>query len=79
MKYLHVFTTDENEKFSKSFMEFINKNFDSNNHYFLLSKGKNDEIKTTIQTNVKVLPYNLKSIRELTNYIYKSKKYFFMV
>ena len=58
-------------------MEFINKNFDSNDHYFLLSNGKEYEIKTTIQTNVKVLPYNLKSIRELTNYIYKSKKVFF--
>ncbi|RFU67128.1 hypothetical protein D0469_16055 [Peribacillus saganii] len=77
MKYLHVFSIDENEKFSNSFMEFINKKFDSSDHYFLLTNGKDCEITTLSQTNAKILPYNIKSIRVLTDYIYKSKKVFF--
>ncbi|MTH54510.1 hypothetical protein GKZ89_13985 [Bacillus mangrovi] len=77
MKYLHVFSTDENEKFSKSFIEFVNSNFNSKDHVFLLSNGKETKTYISNAPNLKILPYNLNSILLISQYMIKSKRIFF--
>lgn len=39
MKYLHIFSFDNNEKFSKTFINFINKHFDEREHHFIMTSG----------------------------------------
>ncbi|WP_339244660.1 TDP-N-acetylfucosamine:lipid II N-acetylfucosaminyltransferase [Paenibacillus sp. FSL R10-2796] len=77
MKYLHIFSYDENEKFSTSFIEFINENFNLNEHYFLLTSGRKYNNHTKSGNNLEILPYDIKSIGILTKYINKSEKVFF--
>lgn len=71
MKYLHVFTPDENNKFSKDFIKFIEKKFVYEEHSFLLIEGKKSNASFE-EKNVKVLPYSVRGtmafIREIKGY-----------
>lgn len=50
MKYLHLFP---NEKFIKSYIEFINENFDKNEHKFLIIDGVGEkDIKIPVDKNI---------------------------
>lgn len=69
MKILHLFP---NDKFTESYIEFVNKNFDPNEHLFLII-GKGIGAKITPRENVKEL-LCFKSMLILLKEIYKCKK-----
>lgn len=51
MKYLHLF---RNEKFIKPYIEFVNENFDKNEHKFLIIDGAREkDIEIPTDKNVK--------------------------
>ena len=65
MKNLHIFSYDNNEKFSKPFIRFINKHFDEKEHFFLLTSGNDYTPSDSQESNVSILPYNIFSIKKL--------------
>lgn len=72
MKYLHLFASDKNEKFSLPFIEFMNKFFDASEHYFLVF-GSNS-INLFNYKNVRKLNKNLSSLILAVKQISKSEK-----
>lgn len=70
MKYIHVFVSDENNKFSKGFIKFIDENFGNEEHLFFLTERKDINIFYE-QKNVQVLSYNLNGT---INFIRKAKQ-----
>lgn len=72
MKHLHIFP---NQKFTESFIDFVNKHFDSNDHIFLVI-GKGIDAKITSRDNVKKISKDLKSLLLLIDKMYKCEKIF---
>lgn len=58
MKCMHVFTIDENNKFSKDFISFIYNHFENRDHLFFLTNERNRKVSSE-HKGVKILPYNL--------------------
>lgn len=78
MKYLHIM---HNEKFNNSYIEFIEKNFDMKEHFFIFWGGiSEDQIKIIDRANILKIKrekniFNLiNSIIKLIKYMNKSKK-----
>ncbi|MGW6663042.1 TDP-N-acetylfucosamine:lipid II N-acetylfucosaminyltransferase [Peribacillus sp. NPDC055009] len=69
MKHLHLF---QNEKFTEPYIEFINKNYNPNDHLFLIIGGINEKI--TPRENVIKLNRSIKSIYILIKKMYTSEK-----
>lgn len=74
MKHLHLFK-NTNAKFSDPYIEFINKNFNPQEHLFLII-GKRTESQSIQHDNVKILSKILFGIILLNKYMYKSEKIF---
>jgi len=76
MKNLHIFSYDNNEKFSKPFIRFIIKHFDEKEHFFLLTSG-NDYTPSDLQnSNVHIVPYKIASIKNLLRLLKEHDKIF---
>lgn len=72
MKNLHIFTKDENQKFSIDFIKFIDENFSIDEHFFLiLGKGgsNNHNLKNTLFLN-----FGIMNILYLLKFVTKSKQ-----
>jgi dTDP-N-acetylfucosamine:lipid II N-acetylfucosaminyltransferase len=69
VKYLHLFA---NEKFTEPYIEFINKNFDSDDHLFMVI-GKGINAKITPRKNVKKVSKDFKSLLLLLIVMLKCK------
>lgn len=72
MKYLHLFPLD---KFTVPYIDFINSNFKSSEHLFLII-GKNTKGKMEYKENVKHITNDLSGLKMLFLEVYKSKKIF---
>lgn len=72
MKYAHVFTGDENDKFSLSYKRFIEKNFNIKNHKIAIV-GKTSMYEEE-GIRIVVISKNLKSLIELNKMFYESDK-----
>lgn len=72
MKNLHLIL---NEKFTEPFIEFINNNFDSKDHLFLII-GKGIGCKISPRENVKEISGSMKDMRILIKEMYRCKKIF---
>jgi dTDP-N-acetylfucosamine:lipid II N-acetylfucosaminyltransferase len=70
MKYLHLFP---NGIFTEPYIEFVNKNFNSNEHLFLVI-GKGIDAKITPRTNVKKISKDFKSVLRLIKEMYRCEK-----
>lgn len=74
MKYLHIFTRSN---FTEPYIEFINNNFDSQEHLFIIyGKERGLGVKVSSRVNVKELSKQFRSISLLIREMYKSKKIF---
>lgn len=71
MKYLHLFSRDKNNKFSTSYIKFIERNFDEKNHMFFIT-GKND--KANIFSNVYVLNKEFRTLLYLIKKMHNAEK-----
>lgn len=72
MKYVHLFP---NEKFTDPYIDFVNRNFEPNDHLFLII-GKGIDAKITKRENVKKISKDLKSLLLLIKEMYKCEKIF---
>lgn len=72
MKNLHLFP---NEKFTEPYIEFINKNFDSKEHLFLIM-GKGIGAHITPRANVKTMSKDCKSVVLFLKEMYSCDKIF---
>ncbi|NMH70530.1 TDP-N-acetylfucosamine:lipid II N-acetylfucosaminyltransferase [Bacillus sp. RO3] len=68
--YLHIFAY---EKFTDPYIEFINKNFDPNEHLFLII-GKEVTSNTKLKTNIRVVSKDISSLLYLIKEMHKCKK-----
>lgn len=74
MIYLHIFP---NEKFTDPYISFINKNFNPEDHRFLICGGVSEEkIKIIKRDNVTKLSKDIPSLIVLITHMYKAKKIF---
>jgi dTDP-N-acetylfucosamine:lipid II N-acetylfucosaminyltransferase len=74
LKYLHLI---HNDKFTNPYIDFINKNFDANEHLFLIAGGVSEEIiKISKRENVITLSKDFTSLFTLINRMYKCEKIF---
>lgn len=71
MRFLHIFPDGT---FAKPFVNFINKNFDSDEHLFFLHTGKNTASHTITEKNVKSFAGKLKDVGLLMHKMNKCKK-----
>ena len=70
IKYLHIM---HNDKFIAPYIDYIDKNFDSNEHLFLIIGGvSQDKITIPSRKNIKNIMINFKTQNKYW------KKYFFM-
>lgn len=77
MKYIHLFTIDEHNKFANNFIEFIQLNFNSNDHaYILLSKSSNFTLESNLYKNIFVLQPNIYNMIKINRLFSKSEKIF---
>ncbi len=72
MKYLHIFP---NEKFTESYIDFINNLFNMDDHIFLIT-GKNIDAKLTTRVNVKAILNNPRSKVILLKEMYRCRRIF---
>ncbi|MFW6016195.1 MAG: hypothetical protein ACOCRK_07125, partial [bacterium] len=73
MKYLHLFSWDENNKFLIPYMEFINENFNQKEHDFVVAKDERNHSTYTVQDCVH-LQYNVISIVQMFKIFNKYEK-----
>lgn len=73
MRNIHLFSRDENCKFSSSYMKFIEENFDPEDHLFVIM-SKNDIMNK--KQSVHVLSFGLSTILCTIKEMYRAKKIF---
>lgn len=73
MNYVHIFSGDENDKFSLSFKEFIKVNFDNDNHTFIIL---GDTLIINEKKGMEFIrkPKRINSLIEFNKCLYKSDK-----
>lgn len=77
MKNIHIFTNDENEKFSMSYIKFIEENFEQHDHSFLIFGTRKQEIiSNSSKLNTKYLSRGLLNLPNLIMAMNKSEKIF---
>lgn len=76
MKYLHIFAHDDKNKFSKPFINFIDSNFNQEEHTFVLSKSNSEDLSTE-NSNIGSYSCSFWGIIEFISEAKKSDKVFF--
>ncbi|MBM7539782.1 TDP-N-acetylfucosamine:lipid II N-acetylfucosaminyltransferase [Amphibacillus cookii] len=76
MKYLHVFSGDENQKFSSPFIAFIKDNFDTKEHRFLIQVSKEQKLSAELK-RFNTISANFKGAIGLLKEIRKAEKVYF--